>query len=308
MSIVLLILSAVVLAAAARTYRHGARVPALGLLGLALLIASPAFITTVPTGRVGIPVLFGKVRGDFLSEGIHLVNPLVAVPALSVRTETYTMSAVIQEGAVKADDSIRALSRDGLEMPLDVTVAYRLIPEDAPWVYRNLGSQYVDSIIRPAARTAVREGLAQFSAHEAYGAKRRELADRMQQFLQQRIAALTAQYKDFAGRGFEIHPVMLRNVGLPASLRGAIELKLAAEQEALKMPFILERELKEAERKKIEAGGIADFQKIVSEGINESFLRWKGIEATQALAKSENAKIVVIGAGKNGLPVILNPD
>ncbi|MGI8782503.1 MAG: SPFH domain-containing protein [Acidobacteriota bacterium] len=153
-----------------------------------------------------------------------------------------------------------------------------------------------------------REGLAQFSAHDAYGVRRRELADRMQQFLQQRIAALTAQYPDFAGRAFDIHPVMLRNVGLPASLRGAIELKLAAEQEALKMPFILERELKEAERKKIEAGGIADFQKIVSEGINDSFLRWKGIEATQALAKSENAKIVVIGAGKNGLPVILNPD
>ncbi|MGI8782504.1 MAG: SPFH domain-containing protein [Acidobacteriota bacterium] len=158
MSIVLLIVSAVVLFAATRTYRHGARVPALALLGVALLIALPAFITTVPTGRVGVPVLFGKVRGDFLGEGIHLVNPLVTVRNLSVRTETYTMSAVIQEGAVKGDDSIRALSQDGLEMPLDVTVAYRLIPQDAPWVYRNLGSQYVDSIIRPAARTAETRG------------------------------------------------------------------------------------------------------------------------------------------------------
>ena len=263
-------------------------------------------VVAIPAGHVGVPVIFGSVQNRVLPEGLNVKNPFAEIVPMSIRTETYTMSAVLEEGQQRRNDSIVALSKDGLYMPLDVTVAYRLMASDAPWVYRNLGEDYVEKIIRPASRTAVREASSKYSSQEAYATKRNELTTQIQEELQVKIEELLSKYSDFKGSGFEIQQVMLRNVELPAKVKDAIEQKLAAEQESLKMKYILQKERQEAERKRIEAQGIADFQDIVTKGISQNLLRWKGIEATNNLAKSPNSKVVIIGSGKDGLPIIFN--
>ena len=138
------------------------------LLVIALLAVVMASVVIIPAGHIGVQVLFGLVKPTALTEGIQLINPFVDVVEMSVRTETYTMSASSSEGTVRGDDSIQALSADGLLMPVDITIAYRLVGGDAPLVYRNIGADYVDKIIRPASRTAVREAIAGFTAQEAY--------------------------------------------------------------------------------------------------------------------------------------------
>jgi regulator of protease activity HflC (stomatin/prohibitin superfamily) len=273
---------------------------------VSILLGMLSFVTVVPAGHVGIPVVFGKVQDRPLSEGLSLVNPFADVIKMTVRTETYTMSSVANEGAVKGDDSITALSADGLMMPLDVTLAYRLAAPDAPWLYRSIGPDYVDKVVRPASRTAVREAIAGFSSQEAYSTRRQELATTIDQLLTARLRDLLTQHEDFANRrGFVVEQVMIRNVQLPARVKNAIEEKLEAEQQSLRMRFILEKERQEAERKAIEAKGISDFQSIVSRGISDQLLAWKGIEATQQLAHSQNSKIVIIGNPKNGMPLII---
>ena len=280
---------------------------------LALVVAALcgvlSFVVIVPAGHVGVAVVFGKVRTRSFSEGLNLINPFAVVHDMTVRTETYTMSSVMNEGAVKGDDSIQALSADGLLMPLDITVAYRLVSGDAPWLYRDIGPNYVDKIVRPAARTAVREAIAGFTAQEAYSSRREELAQSMNTLLGRRLQDLFAQHEELASRrGFVIEQVMIRNVQLPPKVKDAIEEKLSAEQQALRMRFVLEKERQEAERKRIEAQGISDFQKIVSAGISDQLLAWKGIEATQQLAHAPNSKVVIIGNPKNGMPLIIPTD
>jgi regulator of protease activity HflC (stomatin/prohibitin superfamily) len=289
-----------------RDVRTGMGFLALVLGFLAPVLAIFSTVVIVPAGHVGVAIVFGKVQDRNLSEGLHFINPFAQVVAMTVRTETYTMSSVHDEGSVKGDDSITALSADGLMMPLDVTLAYRLVPTDAPWLYRSIGPDFVDKVIRPASRTAVREAIAGFTAQEAYSSRRQELAMNMDQLLTTRLRELLTQHEDFQNRrGFVIEQVMIRNVQLPARVKNAIEEKLEAEQQALRMRFILEKERQEAQRKAIEAQGISDFQSIVSRGISDQLLAWKGIEATQQLAHSSNAKIVIIGNPKNGMPLIV---
>jgi regulator of protease activity HflC (stomatin/prohibitin superfamily) len=274
-------------------------------LVLAAALAVASMIIIVPAGSVGVTVLFGRVRDDLYAEGLHLANPLVAMHPMSVRTEAYTMSGTIGEGRRVGDDSIKVRSSDGLEMPLDITVLYRLVPSDAPWVYRNLGSDYESKVIRAATRTAIREAASEFSSQEAYSTKRKELSQKSQEQIEKHIADLLTQYKDFKGTGFVIQQVLLRNVSLPQRLQEAIEEKLSAEQESQRMKYILEKTTQEAEQKKIEAGGIAEAAKLVSD-ISDKYLQLKGIEATLTLAESPNAKVLIIGSGQGGLPVILN--
>jgi len=286
--------------------RNIAGLVAAGLSVVALVVAVFSAITMVPAGHVGIPIVFGRVRDRNLTEGLHFVNPFAQVVSMTVRTETYTMSAARDEGAIKGDDSIAALSSDGLMMPLDITLAYRLVATDAPWLYRSIGPDYVDKVIRPVSRTAVREAIAGFTAQEAYSSRRQELAVNIDQLLTTRLRELLMQHEDFLNRrGFIIEQVMIRNVQLPARVKNAIEEKLEAEQQALRMRFVLEKEKQEAQRKAIEAQGISDFQSIVSRGISEQLLAWKGIEATEQLAHSSNSKIVIIGNPKNGMPLII---
>ena len=280
------------------------------LIGIAMFIAGIAAIastgfTTVEAGNVGVTSLFGDVDREPLSPGLHLILPLKAVTKMSIQTQTVTMHA----GAANENgqtDSIEAVSADGMRMPLDTTVNFRLVGADAPWVYQHLGEDYIEKIVAPAMRTAVREALSQFPAQDAYSTKRDELARRMEEMLRKHVRALLDDYK-FPGQGIIVQQVLLRNIGIPDQVRDAIEKKLAAEQNALAMQYVLQKETQEAERKRIEAHGISDFQQIVTQGISDKLLAWKGIEATLEIAKSPNAKVVIIGNPQNGgLPIVFD--
>lgn len=240
--------------------------------------------TSIPTGNVGVLTLFGRVTGETLSEGIHLINPLKSVQKLSVQTQSVKESANVP-------------SNEGLILALDTSLLFRLDKSKAAFVFQTVGDNYAEKIVEPTLRAAIRAATSAHTANALY-TNAREL---VQQQIQDE---LTAQ---LAPRGVIVENVLLRDVQLPAMLKGSIEAKQQAEQDALRMSFILQKEKQEAERKRIEAQGIADFQKIVAQGISPQLLEWKGIEATEKLATSSNAKIVIVGNPKNGLPLVLEP-
>lgn len=290
--------------------RQGSRTLASRLIAGALFVGGILSIistgfTQVEAGHVGVVSLFGDVSPKPLSQGLHLINPLNAVTKMSVQTQTITMHAGGRNETGQVE-SIEAVSADGMRMPLDATINFRLVGDDAPWVYQYIGEDYEDKIIVPAMRTAVREALSQFQAQDAYSTKRDDLARKMEEMLRKHVRALLDDYK-FSGQAVVIQQVLLRNIGIPDQVRDAIEKKLAAEQNALAMQYVLQKETQEAERKRIEAHGIADFQQIVTQGISDKLLSWKGIEATLEIAKSANAKVVIIGNPQNGgLPIVFD--
>src|SRR6201993_1277423 len=246
-----------------------------------LLFAS---VVSVPTGHVGVLTLFGRVTGEALGEGIHTINPLKSVQRLSIQTQSVKETANVP-------------SNEGLILALDTSLLFHLDRSKAAEVYQKVGANYAEKIVEPTMRAAIRAATSAHTANALY-TNAREL---VQQQIQDE---LTAQ---LGPRGVIVENVLLRDVQLPAMLKGSIEAKQQAEQDALRMSFILQKEKQEAERKRIEAQGIADFQKIVATGISPQLLQWKGIEATEKLALSANTKVVVIGNPKNGLPLILGP-
>jgi prohibitin 1 len=254
----------------------------LGIVFLVILFF--ASVVSVPTGHVGVLTLFGKVTGETLAEGIHLINPLKSVQRLSIQTQSVKESASVP-------------SNEGLILALDTSLLFHLDRSKAAEMYQKVGANYAEKIVEPTLRAAIRTATSAHTANALY-TNAREL---VQQQIQDE---LTAQ---LAPRGVIIENVLLRDVQLPAMLKSSIEAKQQAEQDALRMNFILQKEKQEAERKRIEAQGIADFQKIVAQGISTQLLEWKGIEATEKLATSSNSKVVVVGNTKNGLPLILGP-
>jgi regulator of protease activity HflC (stomatin/prohibitin superfamily) len=258
------------------------RLIALGILALVLIILLFSSITRVGTGHVGVLTLFGKVTGETLGEGMHVINPLKTSNEMSIQTQSVKESASVP-------------SSEGLMMALDTSLIYHLNPDRAADVFQKTGSDYEDKVIEPMLRAAIREATASHTANALYTGEREMVA---KQISDQLIAQLTP-------RGLTVESVLLRDIQLPATLKSSIEAKQQAEQEALAMNFRLQKETQEAQRKRIEAQGIRDFQQIVAQGISPQLLQWKGIEATETLAKSANSKVVVIGNSKNGLPLIL---
>ncbi len=247
-----------------------------------LLILLWASIAYVPAGHVGVLTLFGRVTGEVLPEGTHLVNPFKVNSKLSVRT-------------LEIKETASVPSNEGLIITLDTSLLFHLSPGKAADVYRSIGPTYVDVVVEPNLRAAIREVTASHSANALYSGEREKVAQEIFSQLTQKLEP----------RGMVVENVLLRDIQLPAALKQSIEVKQQAEQESLAMSFRLQKEKQEAERKRIEAGGIRDFQQIVAQGISPALLEWKGIEATQKLADSNNAKVVIIGSGKNGLPIIL---
>jgi len=241
-------------------------------------------VISIPTGNVGILTLFGRVTGETLGEGIHLINPLKAVGKLSIQTQSVKESANVP-------------SNEGLILALDTSLLFHLDRSMAAEVYQKVGANYAEKIVEPTLRAAIRASTSSHTANALY-TNAREL---VQQQIQDQLT------KELAPRGVIVENILLRDVQLPAMLKGSIEAKQQAEQDALRMSFILQKETQEAQRKRIEAQGIADFQKIVAQGISPQLLEWKGIEATEKLATSANSKVVVIGNPKTGLPIILGP-
>ena len=241
-----------------------------------------ASIAKVESGHVGVLTLFGRVTGEVLPEGIHLVNPFKSNNEMSIRTQEIKESASVP-------------SAEGLVMNLDTSLIYHVDPEKASEVYQKIGPNYLAVLIEPNLRAAIREATASHSANALYTGEREMVAKQ----IRDQLTSLLGQ------RGFMVESILLRDIQLPMTLKSSIESKQQAEQEALAMSFRLQKEKQEAERKRIEAAGIRDFQQIVAQGISPQLLEWKGIEATELLAKSANSKIVVIGNSKNGLPLIL---
>lgn len=254
----------------------------LGVIGFVVVILLFSAVTRVDSGAVGVLTLFGRVTGEVLPEGMHLINPLKTNHELSVRTQELKETASVP-------------SSEGLVMNLDTSLIYHLNPDKAADVFQKIGPGYVEVLIEPNLRSAIREATASHSANALYSGEREMVAKQI-------IATLTSQLSQ---RGIVVENILLRDIQLPTTLKASIELKQQAEQEALAMNFRLQKETQEAQRKRIEAQGISDFQRIVAQGISAQLLEWKGIEATENLAKSPNAKVVVIGGGKNGLPLIL---
>ncbi|MBI3474290.1 MAG: prohibitin family protein [Acidobacteria bacterium] len=254
----------------------------LGIVGFLAVIFLFSAVTRVDSGAVGVLTLFGRVTGEVLPEGIHLINPLKTNHEMSIRTQELKETASVP-------------SSEGLVMSLDTSLIYHLDRDKASQVYQNIGMGYVEVVIEPNLRSAIREATASHSANALYSGEREMVAKQ-----------IVAQLTDKLGqRGIVVESILLRDIQLPATLKASIESKQQAEQEALAMSFRLQKETQEAQRKRIEAAGVRDFQQIVAQGISAQLLEWKGIEATENLAKSPNAKIVVIGSGKNGLPLIL---
>ena len=218
------------------------------VLAIILLLAST---TSIPTGNVGVLTLFGRVTGETLPEGIHLMNPLKSVQKLSIQTQSVKESANVP-------------SNEGLILALDTSLLFRLDKDKAAYVYQTVGDSYAEKIVEPTLRAAIRASTSAHSANALY-TNARELVQK------QILDELTAQ---LAPRGVIVENVLLRDVQLPAMLKGSIEAKQQAEQDALRMSFILQKEKQEAERKRIEAQGIADFQKIVATGISAQLLEW----------------------------------
>jgi regulator of protease activity HflC (stomatin/prohibitin superfamily) len=188
-------------------------------------------------------------------------------------------------------------SSEGLMVNVEASLLYNLSPEMAPEVYRTLGNNYVSVFVEPQFRSHLRGITASFEAKALYTSQREIISSKVEESIQ----------PVFTKRGFASANVLLRKITLPQLVTAAIEQKLSAEQDAQRMAFVLQKEEQEAQRKRVEARGIKDFQAIVTQGITPQLLTWKGIEATERLANSDNSKIVVIGAGKGGLPLILNP-
>jgi regulator of protease activity HflC (stomatin/prohibitin superfamily) len=251
-------------------------------------------IVQIGPGEVGVPILFGSVQDNVLTSGLNIVNPLVTVEVLDVKTQAYTMSSVTDEGSQKRDDAITTLSSDGLSLKLDLTVWYRVSYADAPNLIRTIGTDYLDKIVRPAARTAIRDVSVKYVATDIYSSKRDDFVNDITKNLE----------NSFQGRGIILEKVLLRNVELPDKVREAIDEKISAEQRAQQMVYVLQKEKQEAERKRVEAEGIAQAQRIISNTINPQYLQWKYIEALKEMITSQNHTIVVAPYDQKLLPLL----
>ncbi len=268
----------------------------LRISGLAIIVIGvmTSCIKQIDAGQIGVKSLFGKVDNDILTSGLNLINPLVEVNTIDIKTQNYTMSGVHDEGDKMGDDAIRVLTADGLEVIIDLTVLYRVISTEAPTIIKETGLDYRDKIVRPLTRTKIRDNAVYFTAVDMYSNKRDLFQGRIFKSIE----------TDFKKRGLVLEQLLVRNITLPATVKGSIEEKIKAEQDAQKMEFVLQKEKQEAERKRVEAQGIADYQRIISSGLGDKQLQYEQIQVMKGLITSPNAKVIIMGGGKT--PVILD--
>jgi regulator of protease activity HflC (stomatin/prohibitin superfamily) len=273
----------------AKTYGKPVIIAGILVMVAGILISS---VKQIEPGDVGVQKLFGKVNNNILQSGLNVINPLVEVVTFDVRTQNYTMSGVHDEGEKAGDDAIRVLSADGLEVIIDLTVLYKVLPNEAPRILKEIGTDYRNTIVRPICRTKIRDNAVYYDAIALYSSKRDEFQARIFQTIE----------SDFKNRGLVLEQLLVRNITLPESVKATIESKINAEQEAQKMTFILQKEKQEAERKRVEAQGIADYQRIISTGLSDKQLQY---EMIKAIATSPNAKLIIMDS-KKGSPIIVD--
>ena len=272
-----------------RSYTNVIRI--LGFIVI-LIGASLSAVKQIEPGYVGVQKLFGKVNNTILESGLNVINPLVEVVTFDIRTQNYTMSGVQDEGNKMGDDAIRVLSADGLEVVIDLTVLFKVIDREAPRILQEIGTDYRNTIVRPICRTKIRDNAVYYDAVALYSTKRDEFQARIFKTIEE----------DFKNRGLVLEQLLVRNITLPESVKAAIESKINAEQEAQKMTFVLQKEKQEAERKRVEAQGIADYQKILSTGLSDKQLQY---EMIKAIATSPNAKLIIMDSKKSS-PIIID--
>ena len=192
-------------------------------------------------------------------------------------------------------EAMEVLSKNGLSIKIDLSFRYNAIEEEIGFLHDNIGKSYVNSIVKPEIRSVTREVIGNYLPEELYSTKREAIEDEIYNQTRERVES----------KWINIDAILIRDVTLPLTLQTAIEQKLKQEQEALEYDFKIQKARKEAERKEIEAKGISEFQKIVNRTITPQLLKWKGVEATQEISKSTNAKVIVIGNGDGDLPIIL---
>ncbi|KAJ8602635.1 hypothetical protein CTAYLR_004094 [Chrysophaeum taylorii] len=265
----------------------GSRPPPTGkyvvLGGLIFLVGFVCAFRVVPPAHAGVVTTFGSVAPETLSSGLHIVYPWSQIINFKLKTQLLDSENVVP-------------TQEGLNVELDVAVLFHLDPKGVRDLYLTLGEDYVEVLVRPELASAVRGLTSEQSAKALYTSGRRVIQTHLFDELQTK----------FSKRGLLLEDVLLKAIKLPSLLTDAIELKAQAEQDAARMEFVLTKEEQEAKRKTVEADGIAKFQHIVSEGISPQLLQWKGIEATEKLAESKNAKLVIVGNSDNNLPVLLS--
>jgi regulator of protease activity HflC (stomatin/prohibitin superfamily) len=259
------------------------------LLGIvvAVAVAFSQMFTVIPAGHSGVIDFFGSVSDKTLGPGVNFVNPMANVVKFDTRKQ-------------EIKETMNVPSKEGMSVELEISMIFQLKVDKVNIIYKTAGNydEYLQKLVVPNFRSVVRGVTTKYEAKALYTAERDKLENEMRDKLAsvREISEIT------------VLSTPLRQINLPRGLTASIEEKLKAEQESQRMEFILTREKQEAERKRIEAKGIADFQDIVSKGISDQLLKWKGIEATEKLANSQNSKIIVIGSGKDGLPIILGND
>ena len=265
----------------------------LAVLGLAL-----STVVQVDAGQVGVQTLFGEVQQRVLPSGLNIVNPLVDVTRFDTKTQNYTMSAIRNEGQQAGDDAIRVLSADGLEVVIDLTALYHVVPSQTPRILSTIGPDYESKIVRPIARTRIRDNAVYYDAVALYSTRRDEFQNRIYKTIE----------ADFRKNGLQLDQLLIRNIQLPAAVKRSIESKISAEQDAQKMQFVLQKERQEAERKRVEAQGIADYQKIINAELSDKLLQYETIKANQAIATSANSKVIIMGGGGRNAPGLMLSD
>jgi regulator of protease activity HflC (stomatin/prohibitin superfamily) len=267
------------------------------IIGILLIVGGvfSAAFKQIDAGTVGVKSLYGNVEPGILESGLNVINPLLDVTIFDIRTQNYTMSSTQAEGDIEGDDAIRVLSNDGLEVIIDLTVLYRVSAEDAPTILKEIGVSYKDKIVRPVTSTRIRDNAVYYDAVALYSTKRVEFQNRIFKTIE----------ADFKLRGLILEQLLIRNINLPASVKASIESKINAEQDAQKMTFVLQKEKQEAERKRVEAQGIADYQRIIGIGLSAKQLQYESIKAQKELAASPNTKIIFMD-GKGSSSIILS--
>ena len=261
---------------------------------VALLGLLTTTIKVIDAGHIGVKKLFGEVQSDILNEGLNFVNPFIDVIVLSTQTQNYTMSSVKEEGEKIGDDAVSVLSKDGLQVVIDLTVLYKTNAESAPSIIIKIGQDFKDKIIRPIVRSQIRESAVDYDAIELYSDKRAEFEKQVKDAIAETLNA----------RGFELEDMLVRQIDLPTSVKQSIERKITAIQEDQRMVYVLEKEIKEAQRKREEAAGVADAQKIINSGLSSKLIEFEKVKVMQELVKSNNSKIIVMGDGNT--PIILD--
>ncbi len=249
-----------------------------------LAVAAVTGCASVPTGRVGVE--WTPTKGTVerpLTEGLHVLSPFARVYQVDLREQ-------------QSEAALDVLANNGLDIQLRSSILYQPVMGEEYQLVTQTGADYYSTLVAPYVTSSARKVVGRYSPEEIYSTKREEIEHEIREEVTQKLA----------GKHVQVNAVLIREVHLPAAVQSAIQTKLEEEQKALEMQFVLERTKQEAVRKHIEALGIADYQAIISKGLSDQVIEWKGIEATEKLAESPNSKVIIVGSGKDGLPVILN--